>query len=135
MKPLNSNTLAPDITKCIIPLCIKNIFSNPPTTRTISPAIKNPDMKLKSFLEMTTYKLKLTKVIAVRAKASAAIVGPTLINIGPNVNPETVVIAPISVVPPLFEVAPATVSIVSPAFSSKMRTVVPDAIPVTVEEV
>ena len=91
MNPLNSNTLAPDITKCIIPLCMKNIFSNPPTTRTISPVIKNPDMKLKSFLEYTTYRLRHTKVIAVRAKASAAMVGPTLASRGPNVNPETVV--------------------------------------------
>ena len=30
-------------------------------------------------------------MIAVRTKASAAIVGPTLISRGPNVNPETVV--------------------------------------------
>ena len=91
MNPLNSNTLAPDITKCIKPLCMKNIFTNPPTTITIRPVIKKPDMKLKSFLEYTTYRLKHTNVIAVSANASAAMVGPTLISNGPKVSPETVV--------------------------------------------
>ena len=90
MKPLNRSTLAPDITMCIMVFCIK-IFIIPPTTTTISPVIKKPDMKLKSFFEKITYNVKVAKVIAVKAKASAAIVGPTRYSKGPNVKPEIVV--------------------------------------------
>ena len=90
MKPLNKSTLAPDIIMCIIVFCIK-IFIRPPTTTTISPVIKKPDMKLKSFLEKITYRVKVANVIAVKAKASAAIVGPTRYRRGPKVKPEMVV--------------------------------------------
>ncbi len=63
----------------------------PPKITTISPVIKNPDIKLKSFLEKITYNVRVAKVIAVKANASAAIVGPTLYNKGPMVKPEIVV--------------------------------------------
>ena len=91
MNPLNSRTLAPDMAKCANSLWKKKRLSSPPTIITISPAIKKPDMKLKSFFEKTTYKDNPTNVIAVSANASATTVGAVRESNGPRVNPETVV--------------------------------------------
>ena len=54
-----------------------NKFNIPPAITTINPVIKNPDMKLKSFFETTTYMDNPANVMAVNANASAAIDGPT----------------------------------------------------------
>ena len=77
MNPLKRITPAPDIIKCIIGLWNRNMFKRLPITIVIKPTIRNPDMKLKSFFEKTTYIVKPPKVIAVRAKAWVAILGPT----------------------------------------------------------
>ena len=69
MNPLKRITPAPDIIKCIIGLWNKNMFNRLPIIIVINPTIRNPDIKLKSFLEKTTYIVKPPKVIAVSANA------------------------------------------------------------------
>ena len=77
MNPLKRITPTPDIIKCIIGLWNRNMFNKLPITIVINPTIRNPDIKLKSFFEKTTYIVKPPKVIAVSAKAWVAILGPT----------------------------------------------------------